>query len=381
MQRNRRKITAGIFILILLLFILYFFSSSTGGHLASRVVGQSFSVDLRSDDVVQLDSLTGVQIDAKKGEFILSMHRDDINELVGVPIRKFIPENPSIILHDPDLCRDQPDLRWILYVHSAPGNFDRRQMLRETYANTKLFKKIRFKVAFFLGLSRERGMQEEIKKEFDQHGDIVQGFYMDDYKNMTIKAVMAINWISDHCPQVPFAIKVDDDTFLNVFAILPFLEENSGKPRVVVCPVWRENSMLILRDRKFCMKWCVSKRDFPGKYYPRYCAGINYVLSIDLVKELRKATLKTPFFWIDDVYVTGLLVQKVAGEVEYVDTMKHFTVHQEGAVEQYANESQPITTYLVHVKEKKYFLPLWNSLLKRLTKEQRDIVDESVLKT
>ncbi len=60
----------------------------------------------------------------------------------------------------------------------------------------------------------------------------------------------------------------------------------------------------------FCR--CVEEHEFPGRTgYPKYCAGINFILSADLVPELYRASFSTGFFWVDDVFATGILPLKV----------------------------------------------------------------------
>ena len=317
----------------------------------------------------------------KKGEFVVAVNSDDLDDILNyTEPRKEIPQVPHLLLHDPSLCENSPHLGFILYVHSAPGNAERRKVLRQTYANPRLFKNRPFQVIFLLGLPKERGVQELVKAEFDQHRDIVQGYFIDDYRNMTLKAVMGLSWIRSHCKHAAFAIKVDDDTFLNIFEMVSLLDQNANQSMLLVCPIWREGTMRILRERKSCMKWCVTRREFPGEFYPRYCAGIGYMLSQGLVQRMSKAAETTPFFWIDDVYVTGLLTQPLINEIHYVDVMQYFTVNEDKALAEYSNTSHPIRIQLVHVRKTENFLSLWKTLLSRLSQDQRSTVSDEALK-
>jgi len=60
----------------------------------------------------------------------------------------------------------------------------------------------------------------------------VQGNFIDSYKNLTLKAVLGLRWMSQYCSQAPFAIKTDDDTFLNIFEMIRLMKENANKPQV-----------------------------------------------------------------------------------------------------------------------------------------------------
>ena len=55
-------------------------------------------------------------------------------------------------------------------------------------------------------------------------------------------------------------------------------------------------------------------QEYPGKYYPTYCFGWGVILSPDVVFDLYLESRTTPYFWVDDVYVTGLLAEKAAIE-------------------------------------------------------------------
>jgi len=134
--------------------------------------------------------------------------------------------------------------------------------------------------------------------------------------------------------------------------------------------------MPILRDPKTCMKWCVKQTELRGKTgFPQYCAGIGYIVTTPLLPLLYNASKSTPFFWIDDVYVTGLLAKKLPPGVKYVDTGKHFTSKEDVALQQYENETLPIRYYFVHSRREEKFLKLWMLAIKRLSGEQKRMIN------
>jgi len=149
--------------------------------------------------------------------------------------------------------------------------------------------------------------------------------------------------------------------------------------QVIICPLWLENAMPILRDPKTCMKWCVKRNELRGRTrFPQYCAGIGYIVSSPLLPLLYNASKSTPFFWIDDVYVTGLLAKKLPAGVVYVDTGKHFTSKEDVAIKQYENRSEPIKYYYVHSGNEEKFMKLWTMTIERLATEQRLMMSDTV---
>ena len=72
--------------------------------------------------------------------------------------------------------------------------------------------------------------------------------------------------------------------------------------RMVLCRIWY--NMHVLRVDP---KWAVSKSEFSADVYPPYCSGIALVLSLDVVLALSRIASRVAFFWVDDVFLTGLL--------------------------------------------------------------------------
>ena len=324
--------------------------------------------------------MTPAVIKRRMIELNFSYQKDDLLDILEVPIKKMGPEVPQIILQNPSLCSTTSSkLNFVIYVHSFIHNWNRRQALRRTYANPKLFKNVRFQVIFFLGLSKVIGVQEAIKKEFDEYGDIVQGDFIDAYRNMTLKAIFALSWLSNHCSEADYALKIDDDTFLNLFEMISVMQKNLDGRLVVICPLWLNQSMPVLRDRKECMKWCVSFRQFRASAFPQFCSGLSYTLSGALVRRLVEAVERTPFFWIDDVYITGLLMKNVTDteHVRFVSIVDKTELDVDVGLSILANTSLPLKTYLFHTDSVDMLVDMWQLLLKRLTKEQWKMIHVS----
>ena len=176
----------------------------------------------------------------------------------------FMPGNITITMHNPKLCQEKK-LDWVVYVHSSPGNKDKRKNLRNTWGNTNLFKYKKFKIVFLVGMQTDASIQKDIEAEFREHGDIVQGNFIDHYRNLTLKGIMGLEWVSAYCNNAPYVIKADDDAFLNIFELRKLIDTAKNKDKMIVCPLWKSNSMPILRDPAKCMKWCVKYNEFPGR--------------------------------------------------------------------------------------------------------------------
>jgi hypothetical protein len=279
-----------------------------------------------------------------------------------------VPRETNLVKNVADLCSAHPP-RYIVYVHTSPANEKRRALVRSTWGNRTLFQDGRLQIVFMTGLPTESKDQLILDRESDTYGDIVQGDFLDTYHNLTFKGLMGLKWVSTYCPQAKFTIKADDDAFVNIFDLLQLIESERDGQRVIMCPIWRANSMPILRDPAKCMKWCVKYSEFPGlNFFPQYCAGLTYVLSTDIVGEMSAVSRTTPYFWIDDVYITGILPGKLSN-IHDVNFMSNFTLKENVARDDYTS-SAPKTQYMVvHVKTEAIWHTLWEAALRRVSNE------------
>ena len=132
---------------------------------------------------------------------------------------------------------------------------------------------------------------------------------MDSYRNLTLKAMLALKWATMHCKNAAFFLKADDDIVFNIFEWMKLTERLSRHhSRMLMCVLYI--GMQIIRDQP--SKWRVDPSEFPGqKIYPVYCSGWAWTISAQIVPELYHAAGNTPFFWIDDVFLTGLAAAKL----------------------------------------------------------------------
>ena len=79
-----------------------------------------------------------------------------------------------------------------------------------------MFENVRF--VFMMGYDKE--VQDKVKLEAEIYKDIVQEDFIDSYKNLTYKGIMAMKWISEFCPHARYILKVDDDIITNLIMLL-----------------------------------------------------------------------------------------------------------------------------------------------------------------
>ncbi|KAM9850227.1 beta-1,3-galactosyltransferase 1-like isoform 3-T3 [Aulostomus maculatus] len=135
-------------------------------------------------------------------------------------------------------------------------------------------------------------------QESQEHRDILQSDFLDSYNNLTIKTMLMFEWLSAHCPQTSYAMKIDTDIFLNVHNLVAMLSE-APRQRYLTGLVVRDAP--VLRDHN--SKWFLPTSAFPESTYPPYALGLGYVFSLDLCKLIVEASKDVKAVYIEDVYV------------------------------------------------------------------------------
>jgi hypothetical protein len=161
------------------------------------------------------------------------------------------PHNFSYILNPGySVCNNSNSPVFILvYVHSGPSNYQRRIVIRETWATRTLFSDLR--LVFMIGKTLDKNLMKAIEYENEIYQDIVQEDFIDSYKNLTYKGIMALKWISIYCSNTKYILKVDDDIVVNTFTLinhLKFLDKHySDRQNTILCLLWQ--AMIVMRDR------------------------------------------------------------------------------------------------------------------------------------
>jgi Galactosyltransferase len=163
-----------------------------------------------------------------------------------------------------------------------------------------------------MGAVNTASQQLRIEQENRFFDDIVQGSFQDAYRNLTYKHVMALKWHTYHCPHAPYVLKTDDDVFVNMPRLIGMLTRtvgtNTGGGRKEL--LWCSKVHHALVRRSFRSKWRVSASEFADKFYPDHCPGFVILYSSDVVRRLYTTAQVTPYFWVDDVHITGVVAGK-----------------------------------------------------------------------
>lgn len=225
------------------------------------------------------------------------------------------PYNFSYTINNEHTCSDS-HVFLLIVAYTAPSDWRHRQVIRETWGNKALLSRLQSVLIFPLGQTTDSGLASRIRLESRRHDDIVQGDFLDSYRNLSYKGILMFKWASHFCPQARFLLKIDIDVFANTHAIVPFLQTRySGESHFLGCKVhWRST---VLRPGDWCGKWCVTQTEYRPRFYPPYCWGSAYVVSGDLLQSVSRAACSLPVWWIADVYLTGI-VPSILGGIKHI---------------------------------------------------------------
>nr|CAI5855387.1 unnamed protein product [Callosobruchus analis] len=228
------------------------------------------------------------------------------------------------VLNNKSLC--SADTQILILVTSYFGNVETRSAMRRAFSREELAD-MNIKRAFLLGIapSDKYTSQKAVQDESKRFGDIIQGNFVEAYRNLTYKHTMGLRWVEQHCSNVKFVIKMDDDIVVNVERIPKLLKSLQVPYADNYIAGYVLRNMVPIREP--ANKWFVTEDEYDLDAYPPFVSGWFYVTNPYTCSNLFNASQSTKYFWIDDTLITGILAQKL--NIHHVDIKPNFTLHSE----------------------------------------------------
>lgn len=199
------------------------------------------------------------------------------------------------------------DLPLIIAVTSAPRNAGQRAAIRRTWARDA--RALNVPVYFVLGASDDRQVMTSVVDEDAASGDIVQWPFLDSYANLTLKSMLMLSWLQLECPRAQYALKTDDDMYLDVYALLTGLV----LPNVHLAadleskrPIYGFGAFTTLVNHVKGHSQGVPDEVYGQRLWPPFVSGVMYLVPGGAVRPLLSAALDLlPALFLEDVYLTG----------------------------------------------------------------------------
>ncbi|XP_061861355.1 UDP-GalNAc:beta-1,3-N-acetylgalactosaminyltransferase 1 [Colius striatus] len=190
----------------------------------------------------------------------------------------------------------------VILVTSRPRDVQSRQAIRITWAAQDFWWGHRILTLFLLGRDTQReddATALSVEDESILYGDIIRQDFVDTYDNLTLKTIMAFQWVTEFCSNARFLMKTDADVFINTANLVKFLLKlNSSEDVFTGYPLIGNFAY-----RGFYRKTYISYTEYPYKLYPPYCSGMGYVLDVKLALRIYKLMSHIKPIKFEDVYV------------------------------------------------------------------------------
>uniref|UniRef100_A0A3B5AWJ9 Hexosyltransferase n=1 Tax=Stegastes partitus TaxID=144197 RepID=A0A3B5AWJ9_9TELE len=225
------------------------------------------------------------------------------------PYHVAYPRNYKFIMDDTPVCKTKTPFL-ILMVPVAPNDVASRDAIRAMWGNERLVLGQLVETVFIVGLpggSDAQQQQEQLEQENQQHHDLIQSNFQDSYHNLTIKTMLMLEWLAEHCDSAAFVMKVDSDVFLHVENLVQLLlDPGTPKRDYMTGLVWWHSPVL----RNPFIKFYMPRSVIAESEYPPYPLGMAYVMSLDLPAKILRVSPQIKPIYIEDAYL-GMCLKRL----------------------------------------------------------------------
>ncbi|XP_060072693.1 UDP-GalNAc:beta-1,3-N-acetylgalactosaminyltransferase 1-like [Ylistrum balloti] len=208
-------------------------------------------------------------------------------------------------------CKQQVPKSVIITVISKVSNVVQRETIRRTWGNLQMQAKYNFSLYFLLGTEENFDLKDEIIL----NGDIIQADIMEDYYHLTEKSIEAFKWITLFCHKADYFFKTDDDVFFD----LEFLREVQNDGDYLMDDVILGHCVFKgMPSRVEGTKYEITKDEYPFRFYPPYCGGPGYLMTLNTARKIYSEMLTTRNFKYEDVYL-GIVIYRLGLKLKHID--------------------------------------------------------------
>ncbi|XP_036433998.1 N-acetyllactosaminide beta-1,3-N-acetylglucosaminyltransferase 3-like [Colossoma macropomum] len=220
-----------------------------------------------------------------------------------------------MLLNIPDKCggpERSSDVFLFLVIKSSPPNYERREVLRKTWAAERLQNGVWIRTVFISGTVgqsfEKQRMNKLLEVENREHKDILQWDFHDSFFNLTLKQILFFEWMERFCPNAHFLLNGDDDIFANTDNMVVYLQglgDDGANKHLFVGHLIQYVGPIRNEASKYYVPVQVQESD----RYPPYCGGGGFLLSRFTAKTIYNMSHSITILPIDDVYM-GMCLEK-----------------------------------------------------------------------
>ncbi|GAV70370.1 Gal-bind_lectin domain-containing protein/Galactosyl_T domain-containing protein [Cephalotus follicularis] len=237
----------------------------------------------------------------------------------------------------------------LIGVFSNTNNFKRRMAVRRTWMQYPAVRSGAVAVRFFVGLHKNKIVNEELWNEAQTYGDIQLMPFVDYYSLITWKT-LAICIFGTEVALAKFVMKTDDDAFVRVDEVLASIKRVNVTHGLLYGLINSDSRP----HRSSDSKWYISPEEWLEETYPPWAHGPGYVVSNDIAKAIYKTHKKghLKMFKLEDVAM-GIWIADIKKEGLEVLYENEGRVYSEGCKDGYV---------VAHYQGPREMLCLWQKL-------------------
>ncbi|XP_044227086.1 N-acetyllactosaminide beta-1,3-N-acetylglucosaminyltransferase 3-like [Thunnus albacares] len=220
-----------------------------------------------------------------------------------------------MLLDVPDKCGgadESAKVFLLLVIKSSPLNYDRREVLRKTWAEERLHNGVWIRRIFISGTTgtgfQKQRLSKLLKIEHRKYNDILQWDFSDTFFNLTLKQILFLEWMERNCPQARFLLNGDDDVFAHTENMVEYLQsfkDNNGSKHLFTGHLIQNVGPIRLPEYKYFVPVQVEESDS----FPPYCGGGGFLLSGYTALVIYNMSQTINILPIDDAYM-GMCLAK-----------------------------------------------------------------------
>ncbi|XP_047238489.1 UDP-GlcNAc:betaGal beta-1,3-N-acetylglucosaminyltransferase 9 isoform X1 [Girardinichthys multiradiatus] len=229
--------------------------------------------------------------------------------------------NFSLLIDQPEKCHIKEEEKGgggsasapylLIAVKSTAADFDKRQVVRQTWGKEQTFQPGgSIRTVFLLGIPRNCSSlplwDRLLAYESQAFRDILLWDFEDTFFNLTLKETHFLEWVNSSCSHVKFIFKGDADVYVNVENILEMLQGREPDEDLFVGDIIVNAKPI----RRRTSKYYVPEFVYGGGLYPSYAGGGGFVMSGHTARRLSSACQQVELFPIDDVFL-GMCLQLI----------------------------------------------------------------------
>ena len=174
--------------------------------------------------------------------------------------------DPKELICQPSLVKS---ILFIAFVIIAPHHFEKRALIRATWGNRNISSD--FRIIFIVGQSRDETVNVLIEREYKLNQDILQiENFIDSYHKMTLKIMKSLKWISEHCSNAKYILRLNDDVIVNTRHLIRHFKNLTFKSNQIFGNLFHGTRP----EREKHLKFYVPKHVYQKSTYDDYVDGM-----------------------------------------------------------------------------------------------------------